>query len=85
MGQLARFELWTRQLIVDAKANKLGWVNGDIASLEWTRDRLVGTLDPADLTRVNRTLLTVRENAVDGDLAAASTHAVSLRRIVAAL
>jgi hypothetical protein len=32
---LARFELWTRRLIVDADAKDAGRVNGDIASLEW--------------------------------------------------
>jgi hypothetical protein len=52
---LARFELWARRLIVDAQANNLGWVNGDIASLEWTRDRLAASLEPADLARINST------------------------------
>ena len=82
---LARFELWARQLIVDAEANRLDWVNGDIAGLEWTRDRLVASLKPVDLTRINTTLLTIREKAVDGEFEAASRHAATLRRIVARL
>lgn len=58
-------------------------VNGDVASLEWTRDRLAKRLRPVDFTRINRTLLTLREKVVDEDLDAASAHAASLRRIVA--
>jgi hypothetical protein len=80
---LARFDLWARQLIVDAKANSLGGVNGDVASLEWTRDRLAASLEPADLTRFNTMLLTIREKVVDEALGAASARAARLRQIVA--
>lgn len=82
---LARFELWARQLIVDAKAKSLGGANGDIASLEWTRDRFAAGLEPADRTRINLHLLTLRENMVDEDLRAVSAEAAGLRRIVARL
>jgi hypothetical protein len=80
---LARFELWARQLLVDAKANSLGRASGDTASLEWIRDRFAERLEPADLTRIDTHLLTLRENVVDEDLAAASAEAVSLRKILA--
>lgn len=82
---LARFELWARQLIVDAGAKSLGGANGDIAGLEWTRDRFAASLEPADLTRINVHLLTLRERVVDGNLMAASAEAARLRRIVAGL
>ena len=36
---LARFELWARQVIVDASAADLGGVTGDLATMEWIRER----------------------------------------------
>ncbi len=67
---LSRFQLWARQTVVDAAARRLGDVSGDVASLEWTRDRIADRLDPADLSRLNSELLTLREAEVDKDLAA---------------
>ena len=36
---LARFELWARQILVDGAAGDMGGVNGDVATLDWVRDR----------------------------------------------
>jgi hypothetical protein len=36
----ARFHLWTQQLRVDAAAGDLAGVTGDVAVLEWIRDRI---------------------------------------------
>jgi hypothetical protein len=75
---LARFELWTRQLTVDAGANNLGGVTGDLATMEWTRDRFAQNIDPTDLTRINASILTLRDSVLNKDLRAAGTEAASL-------
>jgi hypothetical protein len=76
---LHRFELWARQTVVDAASGHLGDVSGDVASLEWTRDRIADRLDPADLSRINRELLALREAEVDKDLAAVRVGAQLVR------
>jgi hypothetical protein len=65
---LGRFQLWARQTVVDAAADRLGEVSGDVACLEWTRDRIADRLDPTDLSRLNSELLALREAEVDKDL-----------------
>jgi hypothetical protein len=72
---LARFKLWARQTVVDRAAERLGAVSGDVASLEWTRDRFADRLDPGDLSGINRELLALREAEVDKDLEAVSRAA----------
>jgi len=76
---LARFDLWTRQLLVDAAADDLGGATSDVATLEWIRDRFVHTLDPVDVTRIDQHLLDLRANATDEDLNAAAAEAARLR------
>ncbi len=41
---LARLDLWSRQLTVDAAANGAGAVAGDVATIETIRDRIADTL-----------------------------------------
>jgi hypothetical protein len=76
---LARFELWVRQVLVDAQAGDLTGVSGDVAALEWVRDRFAHTLEDTDLTRVDTRLAALRESVVDQDLGAAADEAVGLR------
>ena len=64
----ARFELWTRQLLVDAAARDVAGVRGDLATLEWIRDRFAATLDKVDLTRVDTQLVGLRGALNDADL-----------------
>jgi hypothetical protein len=80
---LARFELWTRQTLVDAEAGDLAGVTGDVATLEWVRDRFRQILGPVDLTRIDQHLLTLRETVVDQELAAAAEEAAALRETLA--
>jgi hypothetical protein len=82
---LARFELWARQTVVDTAAERLGAVSGDVASLEWTRDRFADRLDPADLSQINSELLALREAEVDNDLAAVREAAGRVRATAARL
>ena len=82
---LARFELWARQTVVDTAGGRLGAVSGDVASLEWTRDRIADRLDPADLSLINSELLALREAEVDNDLAAVREAAGRVRAAAAGL
>jgi hypothetical protein len=82
---LARFELWTRQTVVDAAAKQLGAVSGDVATLEWTRDRFADRLDPADQSQINSELLALREAEVDEDLEAVSEAAGRVHATAASL
>jgi hypothetical protein len=82
---LARFEQWTRQLIVDAGVGKLGAVRGDLVTLEWTRDRFADTIDAADRTRIDTHLLALQDGVDSKDFAALSSEAASLRNTLAGL
>ena len=77
---LRRFELWLRQVVVDARRGDPSAVAGDIATLEWIRDRIAPRLDKVGVARVDTLLRELRSNAADGDLAATSETAVALRR-----
>ena len=72
---LRRFELWARQTVVDTAVKELGAVSGDVACLEWTRDRIADRLAPADFSQINSELLALREAEVDTDLAKVSEAA----------
>jgi hypothetical protein len=73
-----RFVLWTQQLRVDAAAKSLAGVTGDVAVLEWIRDRLVQLLDPTGRREIDSRLRDLR-TAVDArNLPAAADHAARL-------
>ena len=82
---LARFELWARQIQVDAAAGNQGGVNGDVATVKWIRDRFGSGLEPADLTAIDVHLGALGESVIDQDIAAAREEAASLRETLAAL
>jgi hypothetical protein len=82
---LARFQQWTRQLIVDAGAGNLGAVRGDLVTLEWTRDRFADAIDGADRTRIDTDLLALQDGVDSQDFAALSSDAASLRDTLAGL
>ena len=48
--------------------NGTGGVNGDVATLDWVRDRFAHTVEPADMTRIDTHLEVLREAVVDVDL-----------------
>jgi hypothetical protein len=82
---LARFELWARQIQVDASAGDLGGVTGDVATMEWIRDRFAHSLEPADLTRIDAHIGELQGSVADKDLIAADEEATSLRSTLAGL
>ena len=74
----ARFELTTQQLRVDAAAGDLAGVTGDVALLEWIRDRFANTLSPAGRAEVDTRLRALRAAADARNLPAAADHAARL-------
>jgi hypothetical protein len=79
---LRRFDLWLRQLLVDARSRDAGSVAGDVSTVEWIRDRVVRALAPAELTRVDTLLGELRTNARDADFEAAAATARELRSVL---
>ena len=82
---LARFEQWNRQLIVDARAGNLGAARGDLVTMEWTRDRFADAIKGVDRTRIDIVLLKLSEGVADNDLAAVRPEAASLRNTLAGI
>jgi hypothetical protein len=81
----ARFGLWVRRLVVDAAAGDEAGARGDLATLEWIRDRFVSMLDEVDVVRIDAHLLRLRANVGDGDLRGAGAEAARLRETLAGL
>jgi hypothetical protein len=74
----ARFALWTQQLRVHAMRRDRAGVAGDVAVLEWIRERLVDALSPADLAETDARLRALRSASDGHALAAAADHAARL-------
>jgi hypothetical protein len=82
---LARFDLWAAQVLVDSAAGDVAAVNGDFFSLDYIRDRIQHTLAEADRTRLNSELDELNSAVADEDLAAAADAARQLRETLAGL
>ena len=80
----ARFELWARQLVVDAADGDPGLVAADVATLELIRDRVRHTLHPATAERVSAGLAALGKAVEGEDLRAAAAAVPALRDAVAA-
>jgi hypothetical protein len=48
---LARMDLWAAQLTLDAAAREAGPVGGDVFTIGYIRDRILNTMDGADVVR----------------------------------
>lgn len=79
----ARFDLWARQVLVDAETRDLPALSGDTAVLEWIRDRIASSLDAVDLTRLDTRLEELRARVADAKPAAAARAAAALRTALA--
>ncbi|MGH8907128.1 MAG: hypothetical protein ACRD0K_11540 [Egibacteraceae bacterium] len=82
---LGRFDLWTRQLAVDAAADDPGAVSGDVSTLEWVWDRIAHTLNRTVADDIDAQLGDLRTAADDEDLAAAADGAQALVDTLAGL
>jgi hypothetical protein len=80
---LARFDLWAAQMLVDAAAGDTAAVNGDFFSLDYVRDRIQQSLETADLSRLNAELEELNGAVADEDLAAVTSGAQQLRETMA--
>jgi hypothetical protein len=80
---LARFDLWVRQLLVDGAAGDPGAVAGDAATLEWIRDRFAHTLSTREASQLDALLGDIRAAADAGDFAAATAAGTRLRDYLA--
>ena len=74
---LARFELWARQLFVDAAAKNPAAVTGDVTTLAWIRDRIA--LNSADGNGIDDQLRLLRSVADTHEFKVAMDEAVRLR------
>ena len=65
-----RFELWARQLVVDANRIEVnpGFVAGDVATLEWLLMRFAPTVEPEMLASIDELLSDLRTAADDEDI-----------------
>jgi hypothetical protein len=82
---LARLELWARQVLVDAAAGDGAAVSGDAATVEWVRDRVVHALGTSDAAQLNTLVGDLRTAANGQNFAAATTAATGLRALIAGL
>lgn len=80
---LARLELWTRELEADAGAGDRAAAIGDVTTLEWIRDRIA--LDAVDASRVDDQLRLLEAETQAGELTAVGDHAALLRETLAAI
>ena len=79
----ARFELWVHQLVVDATARDADGVRGDLATLEWIRDRFAVTIDKVDLARIDAQLVGLSRALNDDELPGVAAGAARLRATLA--
>jgi hypothetical protein len=79
-----RFELWTRQILVDAgvSAPEPGPVAGDVTVLEWIRDRITHTFDDPTASQVDSLLDDIRSASGDEDFGTVSSSATDLLDLV---
>ena len=82
---LERLDLWAAQVLVDASAKDMAAIRGDAFVLVYHRDRILGSIDPGSLGRLNTALLDLQVAALDGEIAAAAKAATQIRAIVAAI
>ena len=79
-----RFDAWLRQTLVDLETRNHVGLLGDVATLEWIRDRIEKSFDPVGLTRLDTLLRDLRADVGDEDPAAVSATVAALRELVAA-
>jgi hypothetical protein len=76
---LARMDLWAAQLTLDATAGDAGAVGGDVFTIGYIRDRILNTLNGADVVRLDSEVQKLQVAVADDDLLAASDTAERLR------
>jgi hypothetical protein len=82
---LARFDLWSRQLLVDSGSVEAdaGHIAGDVAALTRVWDRIAHTVDPSTRRAVEPQFQTLEQAAKKEDVAKAADAAGQLRETLA--
>jgi hypothetical protein len=80
---LSRFDLWLAQLVVDARQRDANAVNGDFFTLDYIRDRILHTLDPTEVMRLNTQLEELQGAVGEVRLGAGAKAATRLRETIA--
>lgn len=78
--EVARFHLHTQQLRMAASAGSYARVTGEVAALEWIRDRLA--LNPDQAGQVDESLALLRAASDSRNLGAAADHATRIASLV---
>jgi hypothetical protein len=79
---LARFDLWAAQVLVDAAARDTTGVRADVFALDYTRDRFLHTLDATTAGALNAWLGELQAAVVEDDLASCVEGATALRALL---
>src|SRR5215212_8246882 len=81
---LACLDLWAAQLTLEAAAGEAGAVSGDVFTIGYIRDRILNTLDGADVVRLDSEVQKLQVAVADDDLSTASDTAERLRETLKA-
>ena len=82
---IGRFHLHAQQLRIDAAADDASGVAAEVATLEWIRDRITGTLTVEELQQVDEKLSQLRTAVNTGNLRGAADQAARLANLVRTL
>lgn len=82
---IGRFHLHAQQLRIDAATADAGGAAAEVATLEWIRDRITGTLSTEELQQVDDKLAQLRTAVNTGNLGGAADQAARLANIVRTL
>jgi hypothetical protein len=82
---IGRFHLHAQQLRIDAAAADPHGVSSEVATLEWIRDRITGTLTVDELQQVDEKLSQLRTAVNTGNLGGAADQAARLANLVRTL
>jgi hypothetical protein len=77
-----RLALWASRLRLDAAAGDAAAVNGDVFTIDYIRDRITDSLDPAALQSVDTAVTELQAASLDGELEEAAATAADLRSAV---
>jgi hypothetical protein len=82
---LARLELWARQLVLDMGSGDAAATMGDLTTIDWIRARFAHTVSSPDLSRVDLALGEMRLAAVGGRLATTTRSLTRLGKWIAGI
>jgi hypothetical protein len=82
---LGRFDLMSRQILVDVAADDAAGITSDVTTLEWMWDRVSHSVDQDTAAQIESQLTELRTAADDEDLEAAAAGAANLQELLAGI